>query len=89
MEYKPKCNIILILLVTVITTSITWKYFCELFFFFGFFNPVIFIGTSPSLLLKKNIYKDKKNLITYSWLIISVLIIVVTSMFMFKKGSYV
>lgn len=82
---NKKISIIIILIVTSITTYFTWKFFCELFFFFGFFNPSIFIGTTPCLLLKKLMPKDKKHIVTYVWLIVTTFIIVVTSIVMINK----
>ena len=85
MKNKQIISIIMIIIVTSITTYFTWKFFCKLFFFFGFFNPAIFIGTTPCLLLKKYIQEDKKHIVTYAWLIITIFLTVVTSIVMLNK----
>lgn len=84
MKEKQKITVIIILIVTSITTCLTLKFFCELFFFFGFFNPAIFIGTAPCLLLKKYVPQDKKRIVTYAWLLITIFLIVVASIIMFN-----
>lgn len=82
-------EIIIILVVTGITTCLSWNFFCELFFFFGFFNPVIFIGTGPLLLLGFCLRENKKDYIKYvkwTWLLISIFLVIVASIIMFNTG---
>jgi len=77
----------MIISLATITTAFTLFIFYGMFFFFGFFNPIIFGGTAPLLLLKLCVQKEKKRHVTVYWIAISLFLVIVTSIIIFVVGS--
>ena len=83
---KNKIVIVLISLVTCITTYFTWNFFIDLFFFLGFFNPALFVGTSPLLLSMLCAQREKRRYVLLGWLATSILLVIIASAIMFHTG---
>jgi len=62
-------------------------FFYALFFFFGFFNPSIFVGTSPLLFLALCVRQGKKKYVALGWFLISLLPVIIISIIMFATGN--
>jgi len=82
MKKNSKTFIALIIALTCCMTAFAVFWFCRLFFFFGFFNPIIFIGCAPILLLK-NFVDNKKYKIELIWLLLSLVLVINISIMMF------
>lgn len=68
---NKKVSAVIISIIALITTSVCVWFYCSIFFFYGFFNPAIFIGTLPILRLRAVVNGDKHKLIKKIWLIIA------------------
>ena len=70
---------------TGITTFSAVRFYLMLFFFIGFFNPVLFIGTAPILLLMLCVEAGKRKHVVIGWLVGSIIIMAISTLigFMF------
>lgn len=82
MTIRNKTGFLLLCTIALITTGVAVAYFCQMFFFFGFFNPVIFVGTAP-LLFSTRFAEFEKTKPAVIWLLLSIALTAVVSIILF------
>ena len=87
-ESEKSKSIAIIAIASAILLSIPCiGFFYGLFFFFGFFNPSIYVGTSPLLFLMLCVKQGKKKYVALGWFLISLLLVIIFSIIIFATGN--
>jgi hypothetical protein len=83
---SAKQTLAAMLILSIVLTIPAFGFFCSLFFFFGFFNPVLFISTTPLLYLIRVVQTGKKKYVVWGWAAISVVLVIIGSIISFGMG---